>query len=88
MALVIGTRMPPRRLNSKRPTGMVLVHDRRGELLYACAVKQLAQALAEVADIYELRGAGQITVRRLRPRPWSAIPFTLHPLNLMAGAHA
>lgn len=85
--LVIGPRMPQRLRRAKRPTGMVLIHDRHGELLYACAMKQLAQALAEVADIYELRSAG-IVVRRLRPRLWSDIPFVLNALNLMRGASA
>ena len=68
-------------------TTMVLVFDRRGSLLYACSVKCLSSALDEASELVAGNPA-QVKVRRLQPRPWSDIPFTLNSLNLMTSAEA
>jgi len=67
--------------------GMVLAFDRHGDLIYASAVKRLSQALEEVAEVYELRGA-EVVVERCATRPWSAVPFEMNILSLWSSAEA
>lgn len=78
-------KMRTRRLEAT--SGLVLVFDHTGDLLYASAGKCMAYALEEVAEVYELRGAA-VKVKRCSPRPWSTVPFTLNILNLMTSAEA
>ena len=68
--------------------GMVVVCDLRGDLFYASAVQTVQQALQEASQVYSLREGARVMVGQLMPRPWSAVPFTLHSLNLMASARA
>lgn len=67
-----------------------MLHSLDGDLLYACSLIGISQALDEAAATIwrSLRESPQVRVTRLRPRPWSTVPFLLHPLTLMRGARA